>query len=207
MMSLLEMVRQQAKKAPEAPFATHIRAGTTLTYGAFADLADRLRAYLHERGTLPGDRIALVSTNHWVFHPLLAACAEEGRILVPVSRRPSPQGAIEMASRAAKVVGEGTVEISLLHVGGSEKMPPMKLPEDPSCSWKEIARRGDAAKEIVAAADEPPADLIVMVTEDQPGVLSALRGSVPDRVLRQAPCPVLAVPLAWVDLVTETRWS
>ncbi|MCZ6766561.1 MAG: class I adenylate-forming enzyme family protein [bacterium] len=85
MMSLLEMVRQQAKKAPEAPFATHICAGTTLTYGAFADLADRLRAYLHERGTLPGDRIALVSTNHWVFHPLLAACAEEGRILVPVN--------------------------------------------------------------------------------------------------------------------------
>ncbi|TMA83757.1 MAG: universal stress protein [Deltaproteobacteria bacterium] len=40
------------------------------------------------------------------------------------------------------------------------------------------------------------ADLIVMATEGRHGVVDALRGSVTERVVRDAPCPVLAVPAA-----------
>ena len=41
---------------------------------------------------------------------------------------------------------------------------------------------------------EGAADLIVMATEGHQGFLDAIRGSTTERVLRQAPCPVLAVP-------------
>ncbi|HEY3719491.1 MAG TPA: universal stress protein, partial [Roseiarcus sp.] len=41
---------------------------------------------------------------------------------------------------------------------------------------------------------EWPADLIVMPTAGHVGYLDALRGSTTERVLRQAPCPVLAMP-------------
>ena len=44
------------------------------------------------------------------------------------------------------------------------------------------------------AADEIKADLIVMPTAGRAGVFDALRGSTTERVLRRAPCPLLAVP-------------
>ena len=40
------------------------------------------------------------------------------------------------------------------------------------------------------------ADLIIMATEGRQGVLDAMRGSVTERVVRGADCPVLAVPAA-----------
>ena len=56
------------------------------------------------------------------------------------------------------------------------------------------ARPGDPVDEIVAAASEWAADLIVMTTQAHTGVLDALRGSTTERILRRASCPVLAVP-------------
>jgi len=39
------------------------------------------------------------------------------------------------------------------------------------------------------------ANLIGMATAGHHGLLDALRGSTTERVLRQAPCPVLAIPI------------
>ena len=58
--------------------------------------------------------------------------------------------------------------------------------------WKELQRKGDVAAAILDAATD--ADLIVMATEGRHGVIDAMRGSVTERVVRGAPCPVLAVP-------------
>jgi universal stress protein A len=54
-------------------------------------------------------------------------------------------------------------------------------------------RRGSAATEIVAAAAEEHADLVILGTHGRGGVSRALLGSVADRVIRTAPCPVLTV--------------
>jgi nucleotide-binding universal stress UspA family protein len=70
--------------------------------------------------------------------------------------------------------------------------------------WEATARAaGLAAKtrlctgvpheEIVAAAREEQADLVVIGTHGRGGVDRFLLGSVADRVIRLAPCPVLAV--------------
>jgi universal stress protein A len=68
----------------------------------------------------------------------------------------------------------------------------------------ELAGRGLAARavlraglpfdEIVAAADAEGADLIVMGTHGRSGLSHLLMGSVAERVVRQASCPVLTVP-------------
>jgi nucleotide-binding universal stress UspA family protein len=42
------------------------------------------------------------------------------RILIPVDRHPNAQAAIQFATRAARVMGDECVEISLLHVGDSD---------------------------------------------------------------------------------------
>jgi nucleotide-binding universal stress UspA family protein len=49
---------------------------------------------------------------------------------------------------------------------------------------------------IVETAADWQADLIGMPTAGHDGFLDALRGSTTERVLRQAPCPLLAVPVA-----------
>ena len=53
---------------------------------------------------------------------------------------------------------------------------------------------GRPADEIVRHARDYDADLIVIGTHDHDGMQRALLGSVADRVIRQAPCPVLVVP-------------
>ncbi len=52
---------------------------------------------------------------------------------------------------------------------------------------------GDAAAEVVRAAAETGSDLIVMGTHGRSGLKHLLMGSVAERVVRNAPCPVLTV--------------
>jgi nucleotide-binding universal stress UspA family protein len=54
-------------------------------------------------------------------------------------------------------------------------------------------RSGVAADEIVKAAVDYGADLIVMTTHGRSGLDHLVKGSIAERVLRRARCPVLAV--------------
>jgi nucleotide-binding universal stress UspA family protein len=56
-----------------------------------------------------------------------------------------------------------------------------------------IAHSEPAALAIVAEAEKLPADLIVMGTRGLTGVKHVLLGSVAERIVRTAPCPVLTV--------------
>ncbi|MEE8142678.1 MAG: universal stress protein [Planctomycetota bacterium] len=54
-------------------------------------------------------------------------------------------------------------------------------------------RRGHPSLEIVLAAETENFDLIVMSTHGRTGLKHALLGSVTEKVVRKAPCPVLTV--------------
>jgi len=56
-------------------------------------------------------------------------------------------------------------------------------------------REGPVIETIISVAEEIGADIIAMPTAGRHGLFDALRGSVTERVLREAPCPVLAVPV------------
>jgi nucleotide-binding universal stress UspA family protein len=115
-------------------------------------------------------------------------------VLIPVDRTPDPSAAIEFARRAAEVMSEDVVTITLLHVGDETEMPSVPAEDGPQWTFARMHRDGDPVDEIVAAAELVRADLIVMTTEGRNGVFDALRGSTTERVLRRARCPVLAVP-------------
>lgn len=114
------------------------------------------------------------------------------RLLVPFDVRPDGRVAVDAAARAARSMSKGSVEIFLLHVG--ESMPPLDLPSIPGCSWRRMATKGDVVETISEMAQAHDVDLIVMATEGHRQLGDALHGSVTERVLRQALCPVLAVP-------------
>jgi nucleotide-binding universal stress UspA family protein len=114
-------------------------------------------------------------------------------VLVPIDSVIDFTGAIEFARRAAEILGDGDVSITLLHVG--EQMPPISiLQEGSDWIWRTELRNGDPVESILASMDELSADLIVMTTNGRDTLDQALAGSTTERVLRQANCPVLAVP-------------
>ncbi|HYP77338.1 MAG TPA: universal stress protein [Polyangiaceae bacterium] len=116
-------------------------------------------------------------------------------ILVPVTNKPRPEPALEAAARLIGSLGvvEGTV--TLLHVGPENEMPAMTLPEDTGWHWQRWVRAGDPEENILQAANELRADLIVMTTDGPDGFLDGLRGTTSERVLRKAHCPVACLPV------------
>jgi glycine betaine transporter len=141
------------------------------------------------------------------------------RILVPVDFSAYSERAVEYAISLAGRLG---ASLDVLHVvedplatgvwGGETAIPNLtelreELVEDaerrlvPYCDAAErahvpvvaTARLGLAAITIVEEAKSLGVDLIVMGTHGRTGVAHLLMGSVAERVLRHAPCPVLTV--------------
>jgi len=62
-----------------------------------------------------------------------------------------------------------------------------------SDAWDELVDRGDPAQVLIDRAKRYPADLVVVGTHDRRGVERLLLGSVAEKVVRGAPCPVLVI--------------
>jgi nucleotide-binding universal stress UspA family protein len=118
------------------------------------------------------------------------------RILIPVDHNPAPVAAIRAIQQFYRALG-AKPEIRVLHIGTkapivatvstpSDRIP-VKVPIE--------VRGGNVVDGILQAAAEMKANLIGMATAGHRGILDALRGSTTERVLRQAPCPVLAIPI------------
>ena len=116
------------------------------------------------------------------------------KILVPVDHKPDPTPAIVYSTRTARLLEDGNIEVILLHVGEESRFPETVTPEAANCSFSRLCRQGNPVDEIIKVAGEQSVDLIMMTTEGWNGILDVLRGTVTEKVLRQAPCPLLAVP-------------
>ncbi len=106
------------------------------------------------------------------------------RVLIPVDHAPAPARAIAAAAGFAQMLAGGDTEQRLLHVGHAA----------PQLSAPVTLRPGNVVDTVVAEATAWTADLIAVATAGHHGFLDAMRGSTSERVLRHAPCPVLAVP-------------
>lgn len=116
-------------------------------------------------------------------------------ILVPVASRPRPEPAIEAARRLMLYLPEAGGTVTLLHAGEPSGMPELDLPEVPGWTWNRVVRPGEVVETILTTAAEVAADLVAMTTQGRHGFLDALRGSTTERVLRQARCPMLTMPV------------
>jgi len=116
------------------------------------------------------------------------------RVLVPVAHEPSAQSALVFAARAARL-DPSPVEFVLLHVGDGP-LPSLEEPQDRRFRFREERRHGRVVDQIECVARELEVDLIAMATDGRDGFLGTLgRGSRTEQVVRQAPCPVLSVPV------------
>ena len=64
---------------------------------------------------------------------------------------------------------------------------------NPTVETQTLVEVGQAAERLIETAKEKAADLIIMATHGRTGLFHTLMGSVAEKVVRQAPCPVLTV--------------
>ncbi len=134
------------------------------------------------------------------------------RILAPVDFDSSSLTALELAAKIAKE-NDGTV--SILHIvpvdmdvsGMPQYVDLIKRQENidrgkltaiakerlADVKYEILDEMGEPAVVIAEVATRLPADLIVMVTHGRRGLARLVEGSIAEKVLRNAPCPVLAV--------------
>lgn len=113
-------------------------------------------------------------------------------VLVPVDQSPRPGRALALAMDMADALGAVDAVFHLLHVG--PQWPATPIPGGRESRVRRLERKGSVVDEIIGAADQLDADLIVMATHGHDGLLDALRGSTTEQVLRRAKRALLAVP-------------
>jgi nucleotide-binding universal stress UspA family protein len=110
------------------------------------------------------------------------------RILFPVAHSPSPTYSCHFLTDLLAPIGVSSAAFHFLHVGDS-------APEIMGVSGQSVEIvHGPIEEAILRIASDYHPDLIAMPTAGDHGFLDALRGSTTERVLRRAPCPVLAIP-------------
>jgi len=109
-------------------------------------------------------------------------------ILLPIDGSVPYQDACQWVA-AFERLAASIARIHPLHVGTSTPANASEF------EGKIDVQEGPVIETIISVAKEIGADIIAMPTAGHHGLFDALRGSVTERVLREAPCPVLAVPV------------
>ena len=122
------------------------------------------------------------------------------KILVPLDLSECSRPALRYAAPVARQFG---ATITLLHAALPPKLATAKMASDlieigrqefgADFGVDAIMRQGEPVEEIVAAASELNIDLIIISTHGYSGLKHALHGSIAERVLQAAPCPVCTI--------------
>lgn len=115
-------------------------------------------------------------------------------VLIPIAATPRPESAIAGAVRLMQQLNCESGQFTLLHVGDNDSVPAVETAEVPGWKWHKVTKQGNVIDVILETSRQVDADLILMATDGRSGFLDALRGSHSERVLRHAPCPLLAIP-------------
>jgi nucleotide-binding universal stress UspA family protein len=130
------------------------------------------------------------------------------RILVATDFSDEAEAAVRVAIDYARRLG---AHLDILHVYSAGELDVTTLLADaaaqasPDVPVTVAGTGGDPAEEILRHAASHPIDLIVVGTHGRTGFSRLLLGSVAERVLRGARCPVLAVPARLEPPVVEAE--
>ena len=125
------------------------------------------------------------------FVDVRSGAADLDCLLIPVSGQSAATQTLRRMEAIVRPLADKT-RLELLHVGHTR---PKLLDDDGTeLDLPLDVRSGPVVETIVATAGEIGARLIAMATTGRHGFVDGLRGSTVERVVRRAPCPVLAVP-------------
>jgi nucleotide-binding universal stress UspA family protein len=116
-------------------------------------------------------------------------------ILIPITNKPKPQPAIDVAANLIRNLQLPPGTVTLLHAGTAGDAPSVKIPEDTGWTWNLVIKEGVPTEVILETAEANKADLIVMTTDGPDRFLDGLRGTTSERVLRKTRCPIANLPI------------
>lgn len=116
-------------------------------------------------------------------------------ILLPAARTDSTQVAAETIAKLGTLLECDQLDIHVMHVDNTHHTPAFHPVDRPGWNWQATRLGGEVVPSILGTAAEVHADLIVMATEGHQSWSDALLGSTTEQVLRQAQCPLLALPI------------
>ncbi|MCC6139207.1 MAG: universal stress protein [Nitrospira sp.] len=116
------------------------------------------------------------------------------RILIPVNADTHPQRAVDSAVQLATALGGDNQTGIVMHVGDDSALSRIRFPHRDGWLWHSMTCRGNLVDVILAMGADFDVDLIVMTTAGHDSLLDLMRGSITERVVRGARCPVLALP-------------
>ena len=185
---------------------------------AIAKLADPLQCVRPGR-----ERLTMIQGTSAMDRPVEDKRTLPRRLLVPVDFT-EPTGSLIAHARGIAALAAGHIDLvyvleepaalRLFQVDGFRAMLPQLasrsrarlLREAESVPGPRVPLRahvliGDPAREITRYAEAQRIDLVLLGTHGEAGPRTAGLGSVPERVMRTAPCPVLALNVAGESLV------
>jgi nucleotide-binding universal stress UspA family protein len=116
-------------------------------------------------------------------------------VLLPVDRLSRIEIVTNNVVKLLKILQCEDVTLTFLHVGKKKHMPKFEFDDCAGWKIKRVAKAGDVVDTILDVAAEVDADLIAMDTDGRHGFLDAMFGTTTEKVIREANCPVLAVPV------------
>jgi universal stress protein A len=164
----LELSRHDRKQPSKRGGETNVKVDTILVPTDFSSDAEKALETATDLAKQFGAKLVLLHAYH-IEVPLAYAGFEGGVVLPPTFQQEVSDAASKRVQELAKTAAASGVEARGIAVS-----------EPPSIA-------------IVAEAEELPADLIVIGTRGLTGLKHVVLGSVAERVVRHAPCPVLTV--------------
>ena len=134
------------------------------------------------------------------------------KILCPIDFEQDPQPALELAAKLARE-SRGTIYVMHILPVPTPMLYPTETILNADWNWalrklqklaaqlpagtdrEIIIKFGRSVEEIAKVARKVDADLILMGTHKYTGLARLIHGSVAERVVREAPCPVMTLPL------------
>ena len=117
------------------------------------------------------------------------------RILVAAGDAEATEVGMMHALWLADLLSASELNVELLHVKDGAVAPSPSPPKRAGITFHYEAARGSIEAALLERAESQRVDLIVMATRGHDSLRDALLGSHAERVLRRAPCPLLAVPI------------
>lgn len=122
---------------------------------------------------------------------------EVKNILCPVNDSPIALQALKTAAGLASCFGAAVTVLHVREPGATDSIENLcswvPHSERALCTIREISAEGDVAQEVIARASQIHADLVVLGARHRRFFDTTVIGATTIRMLRHAPCPVLAV--------------